>query len=284
MIDTHAHLNFKAFNKDLDKIVRRFQKKGGKYIINVGTKLDSSIKAIEISQKYPFCFASVGIHPHHANSIISLEGLAVKLQKLALQLKVVAIGETGIDYYQYKNSPPLTKKQKETQKELFLLHLRIAVKSKLPLIIHCRNAYDNLLDILKHYQSHYYPKGVFHCFEGTEKHLKIILSLGFYLGFNGKITYQRNKKLKMLVKKTPLERLLLETDSPFLTPTPYRGKRNEPSYLPSIIKTIASVKNKTENLIIQQSSKNAQLLFKRMLKYNSVRIDYLLVIPMRRRD
>lgn len=261
MVDTHCHLNFKTFDKDLSSVVRRYQEKGGEYLLVVGAKEDSSKKAIEITQQYPLCFATVGIHPHHADSLTSLLQTESLLTELVNSPKVVAIGETGLDYYQYRNSPPLSKEQKDKQLELFKLHLKIASQFKLPVIIHCRRAQEDLLNILSGFLKSHYLTGVFHCFDGTKDYLDTVLSLGFSVGFDGNITYPENEHLRRLVKLTPLDRLLVETDSPYLTPVPFRGQRNEPANLIYIISAIAEIKNETTNKIASATTNNARLLF-----------------------
>lgn len=262
MIDTHCHLNFKAFDKDLDSVVRRFIEEGGEELIVVGAKTDSSEKAIKIASKYPKCWATAGIHPHHLDSITSLEQTQIDLEKLVNEKKVVAVGETGLDYYHYKNYPHLNNKQKENQQELFRIHLTVASKYKLPVIIHCREAQSDLLNILTHFLKTNCLTGVLHCFSGDLDYLNSILSLGFYIGFDGNITYPENEDLRLLVKKTPLKKLLIETDAPYLTPLPHRGKRNEPAYLNYTIHEIAKIKKETENSVINITSQNARLLFK----------------------
>lgn len=261
MIDTHAHLNFQAFSQNLTSVIQNFKNEGGKYINVVGAKIDSSLKAIQISQQYPSCFAAVGIHPHHINSVNNFEKTYQELKNLTKKPKVIAIGETGLDYHHYKNYPPINTAQKEKQKKLFLLHLHLAYQTKTPLIIHCRKAYLDLLNILTQFMKSRSIHGVFHCFEGKPKNLFQVLSLGFFIGFDGNITYQQNAHLRKLVKKTPLSRLLLETDSPYLTPEPKRGLPNQPAYLKYTAQAIAKVKNEKYSSIISITSKNAQLLF-----------------------
>lgn len=238
-IDTHAHLNFKAFKSDLSEVIDRAQKSGVAKIIIPGAKLDSSQKAVEISGQYKGCYAAVGIHPHHIYDVYSFllndqkqNELSQLLHDMAKQKGVAAIGEVGLDLHTYKNYPPVEEKTFQLQKQLLILQLAVAVKLKLPVILHCRDAYDDMIDLIAFYKTqHPTLTGVFHCFEGTLQHLKKIISLGFFMGFDGNITYKENTLLQVLVQKTPINRLLLETDSPYLTPFPYRGSRNEPAYI-----------------------------------------------------
>lgn len=261
MFDSHCHLNFQAFNKDLDTVVRRFTEKGGVGIVVVGAKIDSSCEAIKISQHYPICHASVGIHPHHLDSVISFEKTGTELTKLAGEKKVVAIGETGLDYHHYNNHPSLTQKQKIKQQQLFQLHLTVAHELKLPLIIHCRQAQEDLLGILTDFLKNHCLTGVFHCFDGSKEYLETVLSLGFFVGFNGNITYKNNEHLRSLVRQTPLDKLLVETDSPYLTPEPFRDQRNEPVNLRLVIQKIAQEKKEPIEEIISVTTKNARSLF-----------------------
>lgn len=262
MIDTHCHLNFKAFNNDLTEVVRRFKEAGGEKVIVVGAKSDSSQKAIDIAGKNAMCFAAVGIHPHHIDDITSMSEAEKTLYQLASNSKVVAIGETGIDYYTYKDNPPVTEKQKKKQKFLFNLHLKIADELRLPVIIHCREAQDDLMMIISDFMKNRCITGVFHCFDGSRDYLEQVLTLGFFVGFDGNITYKDNDHLRNLVKHTPLDRLLVETDSPYLPPVPYRGIRNEPAYLKETIKAISFIKDIDSSKIEQITSGNAKMLFK----------------------
>ncbi len=262
MIDTHCHLNFQAFDNTIDDVVRRFNEKGGEALIVVGAKIDSSEKAISIAEKYSSCFSSIGFHPHHIREINNLSEIEEKLEKLINNKRVVAIGETGIDYYQYNNSSQIAIEDKKLQKELFLLHLNLANRHKLPVIIHCREAQSDMLRYVSDYMKHNCITGVFHCFDGSIEYLEQVLTLGFYIGFDGNITYKKNKHLRNLIKKTPLDRMLVETDSPYLTPEPFRGERNEPAYISYIIEKIAEIKKIKPEKIASETSENAKTLFR----------------------
>ncbi|OGG00168.1 hypothetical protein A2Y99_02410 [Candidatus Gottesmanbacteria bacterium RBG_13_37_7] len=265
-IDTHAHLNFKTFNKDLNEVISRAEKKGVEKIIIPGADFDSSKKAVEISQNFPSCFSSIGIHPHHAQELSDLllqneiKQIEDKLLPLCKQKKVIAVGEAGLDYFTYKNHLPLTDQKIKIQKELFLLQLNLAQKNNLPLILHCREAHDDLLKLLTQFNKKRLS-GVFHCFGGDKNHLRQVLEMGLYIGFDGNITYPENIKLQNLVELTPLNRILIETDSPFLTPIPFRGQRNEPSNLPYIAQIIARIKNIDLDQIGKNTALNAIRLF-----------------------
>lgn len=260
-VDTHCHLNFKAFDETLEEVLKRANDSEVKTMIIPGAKPDSSQRAVEIAKTRNGCFAAVGIHPHHVDEYQTLgkKETETKLTDLARQKKVVAIGEIGIDYHVYKGYPPINEKNKMLQKELFLLQMDIARNLNLPVIIHCRDAQEDLRNILTKYALPL--SGVFHCFDGDDTHLRWVLDHGFYVGFDGNITYPDNERLRALVKKTPLDRLLLETDSPYLTPRPHRGKPNEPSFLPLIASCVSETKQISIDEVIRQTAINARLLF-----------------------
>ena len=267
LIDTHSHLNFKAFRKDFDTVIKDAVGAGVEKIVIPGAKLNSSIRAVKIANGYPICFAAVGIHPHHVSEFQTLgkKTISERLMQLAEDKKTRAIGEIGIDYYHYKDFPPVSPEVKNLQKELFILQLDIAISVNLPVIVHCRQAHDDLFKILDEYIGSKKNKlrGVFHCFGGDGKHLQKALSYNnFYIGFDGNITYEENVKLQHLVTLTPPDRLLLETDAPFLTPVPNRGKRNEPAFLKYTADFAASLYRKNSGEIAKITSGNAVRLFK----------------------
>lgn len=264
LVDTHAHLNFQAFENDFEEVLRQAQDEGVEKIINVGANLNSSQKAVDMAQKYGWLYASVGIHPHHAEETLknlSTEELKNKLEQLAKNPKVVAIGETGLDYHSYKNGG-IADHQK--QKELFEAQLKLAQELNLPVIFHCRDAHADMLKLLKPYtigHKLYAIRGVFHCFSGDEKFMKAVLEMGFNVGFDGNITYRNAQNLRERVKETPLERLVLETDCPYLPPEPLRGLRNEPKNVKIIARAVAEVKGLPIKVVEDQTTQNAQGLF-----------------------
>lgn len=301
LIDSHCHLNFKAFKKDVDEVVGRAKRAGVEKMIVIGADLKSSQKAVELAQKYKGLFASVGIHPHHVKALDNkdlgktktrpqelhsachpefisgsdkipkqvrndIENIKFELINLTKNKKVVAIGETGLDYHIYKNSKygqiKLTEKIRDLQKKIFKLHLELAEQLNLPLIIHCRQAFDDLLDILALKADVLKRKGVLHCFEGNRDHLCQVLDWEFFVGFDGNITYPKNDQLRDLITETPIERLLLETDSPFLTPQPLRGARNEPKNLKFIAQEIAHLKKISLKEVALETTANADSLFR----------------------
>ena len=250
--DSHTHLNLAAFDSDRDLILKRYLKEGI-FLVNVGTCYQTSKKAIAIAEEYQNCWASVGLHPAHTfparlnqldeNEINNLvvEEFDQKFEELIkTSSKIVAIGECGLDYSYLKDSP--REKQKEfkiRQEREFRKQIKIAQKYNLPLILHLRDLYQEALAILK--ENNYSGKAVFHFFTGTIEQAQYILGQGFYLGFSGVITY--GNKLDEVIREVPLERILIETDAPYVAPIPYRGKRNEPAYVIEVAKKIANIKN-----------------------------------------
>ena len=263
MIDVHCHLNFHAFEKDCDEVIKKAFDAGVSKIINVGTKIDSSQKAVELAKGRENLFAIVGVHPHHADKVE--DGWELTLEKIAKNAKVVGIGECGMDYYRYKSNAIVDPK---LQKEVFIKQIELAHKLKLPLQIHNRHAGKDIIDILINHKSYLLnPPGMFHCMAGDIESLRKILDLGFYVGFDGNITYKgiapgENTDLKDLVRFAPVDRIVAETDSPFLTPEPYRGTRNMPEYVIITGRFLAKLKKVTFDKLEDQTTKNANAVFK----------------------
>lgn len=262
MIDVHCHLNFHAFEKDYDEVIKRAVDAGVEKIINVGTKIDSSQKAIELSKDYSNLYSIVGVHPHHADKMEN--GWEKELEKLAQNKKVVAIGEIGLDYYSYETNGIV---DPEIQKKVFETQIELAYKLGLPLQIHNRHAGEDIVEILKHHKNLLKKTpGMFHCFAGTKEVLKEVLEMGFFIGFDGNTTYEglppgESVSLVDLAKLTPVERIVTETDSPYLTPVPHRGTRNEPSYVIIIGKFLSEVKDLSFEEFRDQTQRNAEFLF-----------------------
>lgn len=265
MIDVHCHLNFKAFADDYDEVIKRAFEAEVTKIINVGTKIDSSERAVELAEQYKNLYAIVGVHPHHADKIDLDKHWLEELETLALKPKVLAIGEIGMDYFRYTSNDIVDPK---LQREVFLKQIELAHRVKKPLQIHNRHAGEDIVDILIDNRSYLLdPPGMFHCMSGDLALLKMVLGLGFYVGFDGNITYDglapgEDTDLKDLVKATPLDRIVVETDSPYLTPIPLRGERNEPQNAIIIADFIASLKNASNEEVTSQTTQNAQKLFK----------------------
>lgn len=266
LVDTHCHLNFDAFKNDLEEVMAQAKNAGVEKIVIPGAKIDSSERGVEIANKHDNCFVAVGVHPHHSEELRyqGIKVLRYKLEELAKNKKVVAIGEIGLDYHEYQKTVyekyQITDEAKRLQKELLALQIEIAIKTKLPIIFHCRDAFNDMLGIISKYSS---PKlrGVFHCFGGSQEDLKQVLARGFYVGFDGNITYKNAENLRELVKLTSIERMLIETDSPFLAPEPHRGKRNEPKNVKIVAWYIAELKTVSSEKIAQMTTQNADKLF-----------------------
>ena len=252
LIDSHAHLDAGQFTSDLPQVLERARQKGVRYIVTVGTDLISSIRAIEIANRYPFVYTSIGIHPHDANK--AGEADLKKLKDLARQPKVVAIGETGLDYYRDYSPRP-------EQQQLFRDLIHMAKEVSLPLIIHQRHAQDELTAIMDE-EGGWTAGGVMHCFSGSEEHARRCLEKGFYLSFAGNITFPKATLLRRIIRETPMERILIETDSPYLAPLPHRGRRNEPSYVEMVAEKIAELKGLSVEQCGKMVTANLQRVFK----------------------
>ncbi len=250
LIDTHAHLQDQAFASDQDTAIQRALNAGIHYIITVGYDYISSQAAVTLAQRQASLFAAVGIHPHDASSW--QESTSQLLTNLSQQKKVVAIGETGLDYYRHL-SP------REQQKKVFAQQLALAGKASLPVIIHSRNAGEEVLGFIKDFPQ---LTGVIHCFSGTLFEARQFVDLGWYLGITGSVTFPKATVLQEVVRDIPLEWLLLETDAPYLAPQPHRGQRNEPSYLGYMAAAVAGLKKIEVSVVAEQTTLNAQKLFK----------------------
>ena len=233
-VDTHAHLQLKAFTKDCGAVLERASEKGLRAVITIGINLESSRRGIEISCTKPLVLATAGFHPHNAKEMKKDD--LPRLEQLALNEKVVALGEMGLDFH-YNFSPP------DVQREVLRQQVRLAHRLKKPLVIHSREAGKEVLAILEE-EGAGELGGVVHCFSDGTAEAERYLAMGFYLGFTGIVTYRASQELRRIVEEIPQERILAETDCPYLTPEPLRGKRNEPSYIPLIVETIARLRQK----------------------------------------
>jgi TatD DNase family protein len=253
MIDTHAHLDFEQFDEDRSEVISRFFEHNGKAIINIGVDWDRNEKTLEIAGDNKNIFASIGFHPHEARDDFDLAGAKRYILKRIEHNKVVAIGEIGLDYFRMSDN-----KTGENQRRLFEMQLEVAIKNNLPVIIHCRDAYEDLLKIIEN-QKYKQMKMVIHCFSAGENYLERFLDFpNLMVSFTGNITFVKDEdELTKAVEKTPLERLMAETDCPFLAPAPYRGKRNEPEFVKKIIEKIADVKRLPTEKVENQTDKNA---------------------------
>ena len=231
LIDTHVHLNFPQFKSiDTAELLKRAKENNVDLMINAGSDYQSCIDTIDLANKYSNIYAAIGIHPHHAEEIT--DDIFLKIEKLSKKPRVVAIGEVGLDYY-YDNS------KKEAQIHIFKKFIDLASSLDLPLIIHDREAHADILNILKEELKSKKLRGVMHCFSGDVEFAKEILALGFYISFTGPITFKNGYKARETAKSIPIEKLMVETDCPFLAPEPFRGKTNEPAFVRFIAEKLA---------------------------------------------
>ena len=255
MVDSHCHLDFPDYQGDFQAVLER-TRQALEFVVNVGTDIHTSERTVDLAVAESFVYASVGIHPHDASTVT--DTAMDRLMTLAKEPKVVAIGECGLDYSHL--APGGEEKEKEVQRGVFRRHIRLARELKLPLIIHCRDAYDDLLAVLK--EQGRGVRGVVHCFLGTPEQAKQFLDLGLYVSFTGIITF-KNAAPELLesVQQVPTERMMVETDAPFLAPVPHRGKRNEPAYVTEVAKKVAELKGIGYAEVDQNTTQNARALF-----------------------
>jgi TatD DNase family protein len=250
LIDSHAHLDMEDFDADRDLVIQRARSGGVARIVTIGTDFISSNKAIEIANKYQFVYATVGYHPHNAKEaqVRDLE----KLRALVSEPKVVAWGEIGLDFF-HRHSPP------DSQVEAFERQLDMAFEQDLPVIIHDRDAHTDLLRILRTRKRQY--RGVIHCFSGNYDLAMALIELGFYISFPGTVTFRNAVDTQAAASRIPLDRLLVETDCPYLTPVPLRGKRNEPLYVKHTAEKIAVLRQLQFEQLAEATSANTIRLF-----------------------
>lgn len=252
LFDTHTHLNDQAFDADREDVIRRAREAGVELLVNVGFNRRTIEQTLELARQYEFIYAAVGWHPHDAQDLKD-EDLEW-IEELALtEPKVVAIGEMGLDYYHNHSA-------KEVQKDVFRRQIALAKRTNKPIIIHDRDAHRDVVDILKK-EGADAVGGVMHCFGGSVEIARECLDLGFYISFGGPLTFKNAKKPKEVVKEIPLDRLLIETDSPYLTPHPYRGKRNESGYIRYVAESMAQLKEISYEEICQITMENGKRLF-----------------------
>lgn len=243
IFDTHCHPQFSHYDRDREEVIQR-----GVPMLCVGTDLEMSKKAIELARSYSGVWASVGLHPNDTDDFIMDDFIHLMNEE-----KVVAVGEVGLDYYRTTQ-----KERQKKQREVFKQFIDLASQYKKPLILHCRDAHEDALKILKSADNILYG-GVAHSFTGTVDEAKKYLDLGFYLGFNGIITFA--DQYDEVVRHVPIDRILLETDAPYLTPEPYRGKRNEPMYVKEVAQKISELKCINLNKVVEQTTQNTIKLF-----------------------
>jgi len=252
LIDTHAHLDEDSFSEDLDDVIARAIESGVIAMVAVATTASNSLATIELAARVPNVFASVGIHPNYAAQ--ARPGDWELVEELAASPKVVAIGETGLDRY-WDHTPF------EIQLDYFRRQIELARSRSLPFIVHCREAEADVVTVLREEAASGSLKGVMHSFCGSEETLQVALEVGLHISFAGMLTFKKNESLRQLAKDIPLDRLLVETDSPYLAPLPHRGKRNEPSFVKHTAESLAEAHGMTLNEIAAITTDNARRLF-----------------------
>lgn len=248
LVDTHTHIYGDKYNSDFFEVLKR-TKEELEFIVSIGYDLESSKKSVELSNKYDFIYSTVGIHPvdiKEYNDEVENELIAM----VKNNTKVVAIGEIGLDYY-WMEDP------KEIQQDVFRKQLNISRETKLPVVIHTRDALEDTLKILSEYKD---IGGILHCFPGSYDSVKSLLDR-YYVGVAGVVTFKNNKKTQEMVKQIPLDRVVIETDCPYLTPEPFRGHRNEPTYVKYVAEKIAEIKGISYEEVIKVTTENAKAIY-----------------------
>jgi TatD DNase family protein len=253
LIDTHAHLDMLRQMAPTVAVSESFHE-GVKYIINVGSSIEGSRQSLKYAMEFENVFASAGIHPHHASEQQDISYIEILEEIISSSKKVIAIGETGFDYF--RNLSP-----KDEQKKVFIEHIALALKYNLPLVIHDRDAHEDMYEVLKEYHNEENFRAVIHCFSGNVDFAVKCLELGCFISFTGVITFPNAKSLIDVVKEVPLERMFLETDAPFLAPQQVRGKENYPGYVKYIGEKIAEIKNTSFENVASVTSKSAMDFF-----------------------
>ncbi|MFA6098218.1 MAG: TatD family hydrolase [Patescibacteria group bacterium] len=271
LIDTHAHLDFEEFSEDREEVIKRAFAVGVNKIINIGCDEIHFKSTLEIASGQDNIYAVIGLHPHEAMTFSrdqkeqneELKRVIKRLDDFTGYKKLVGIGEIGLDFFHIARE-----KEREQssiynlQKNLFVAQLEFALKANLPIVIHCREAYDEVLEILKKYSANKNLRGVIHSFEGSFDVASEFIKLGFLVSFNGMLTYEKSDEQLSAASRLPIDKILLETDCPYLTPVPLRGQRNEPSYIEYTAKKLAELRNTTIEEVAEQTTANAVNFFK----------------------
>ncbi len=250
LFDTHAHYDDERFDEDRETLLRAMPEKGVGLIVNPGCDLPSSRMAVDMAQKYDFLYAAVGIHPENCGDLAP--AMMDELRALIKAPKVVAIGEIGLDYYWAENPP------KELQQEVLRRQLALAQELRLPVIIHDRDAHADTLAIVREFPQ---VTGVFHCFAGSVEMAQALIKMGWMLSFNGAATFKNAKKAPEVIAAVPLEKLMIETDAPYLTPVPHRGERNDSSYVRFVAEKIAEIKGISVEEVEKATWENGKAFF-----------------------
>lgn len=251
LIDSHAHLDDPKFNKDRDRLIKSLKQNDISLVINVGADVSSSIKSVKLADEYENIYAAVGVHPHSAKEMD--DSTIDVLKAFAKRDKVVAIGEIGLDFH-YDNSP------RDIQRKWFIEQIKLAKELNMPIIVHSRDADQETFDILKE-EADERLRGLLHCYSGSAEMAKDYIDLGFYISLAGPVTFKNARKPKEVAKVVPMDKLLIETDSPYLTPEPHRGKRNEPLYVRHVASMIAELRGMDFEDVGRITSENTKRLF-----------------------
>lgn len=251
IFDSHAHYDDESFDEDRQFVIGDIQEKGVVGVLNCGASLEGARDSVKLADKYDFIYAAVGIHPSYADVVDNKT--INELEELSENPKVRAIGEIGLDYYWEENP------SRDIQKDAFRLQMKLAEKLNLPVVIHDRDAHADTLEILKEF-----PKvtGVIHCFSGSVEFARECLKLGYYIGFTGVVTFKNARKIVDVAKEVPLDRILVETDCPYMAPVPYRGKRNQSPYIIHILGKIAEIKDIPIEILNNHTISNIKNLLK----------------------
>ena len=248
IFDSHAHYTDKSFNDDREIMLGSLRESGVCGVINCGADIESSLFSLELAKEYPFIYAACGVHPEEVETV-EVDYIDT-LRNLAKNEKCVAIGEIGLDYYWRQDT-------KSQQKEMFENQIILAKELNLPIIVHDREAHNDTLEILKKHK----PTGVLHCFSGSAETAKEVLKLGMYIGLGGAVTFKNARKAVEVAEMLPLDRLLLETDCPYMAPVPMRGKRNNSTYISYIAEKIAEIKGVDPQTVLDVTTENTKKLF-----------------------
>ncbi len=252
LFDTHAHYDDEKFDKDRHTVIERVHEEGISYILNASSNMESVKLGLELAQKYPYIYVAIGIHPHCADEVV--DSTLTSLYELASHCKVVAIGEIGLDYY-YDFNP------REIQKISFSKQINMAKELSLPIIVHNRESHEDVLNIIIREKAKE-TGGVFHCYSGSVEMAREILNNNFYISIGGPVTFKNAKRVVEVIKYVPEDRLLVETDCPYITPEPFRGKRNDSGYLKYIVEKVAEIKGMAFEEMAAITMENAKRLFR----------------------
>lgn len=251
IFDSHAHYDDDAFDADREQVLEDIKRSGVSYVVNAGASIESSRASIKLAERFDHVYAAVGIHPQDAGTFD--EGSIGVLRGLCRNKKVVAVGEIGLDYY-YEGQ------EKDVQKRVFEEQIKLALEQDLPVIVHDREAHLDTFETLKKYEDKGL-RGVLHCYSGSPEMAVEYVKMGFYIGFTGVITFKNARKALEVLEKMPLDRVLIETDCPYLAPVPFRGKRNDSRFLEQVINKACEVLNLERDSLIKKTCDNAKRLF-----------------------